>query len=164
LFVGAALVFSNLECCLYQCPSAHSFHNEGFFADPVIGGAALRQAGIAAVDVGADLVIGHGPHYSLAVEVYKGRAIVYGLGSFCFHTGHGGRRQGDWIGLMPSATIGSGGVECVRFHFVRHNDRNGTVPRVLADEASELTDLVARNATWGTRFTRRGDEVEIEGI
>jgi hypothetical protein len=319
LFADAALVFSNLECCLYQPPSAHSFHNEGFFADPVIGGAVLRQAGIAAVgiannvnygeaailgsiarldalgiphtgagvdlgaarapvivecaglrvgflqrssvywptnheagphdpgiavirahtayqvpmhktrpeipplnrpgippviitwadpdylrafaediaalrrradvvvaschwglhkevftymreiahaaiDAGADLVIGHGPHYSLPVEVYKGRAIFYGLGSFCFHTGHGGRRHGDWIGMMPIATVGSGGVERVRFRFVRHNDRNETVPCVSAEEATELADLVARSAAWGTRFAPRGDEVEIEGI
>ena len=51
LFADADLVFSNLECCLYQPPSGHSFHNEGFFADPVIGGEALRQAGIAAVGI-----------------------------------------------------------------------------------------------------------------
>ena len=48
LFGDAAVVFSNLECCLYQPPSGHSFHNEGFFADPALGGEALRRAGIAA--------------------------------------------------------------------------------------------------------------------
>jgi poly-gamma-glutamate synthesis protein (capsule biosynthesis protein) len=319
LFADAALVFSNLECCLYQPPSGHSFHNEGFFADPAVGGEALRMAGIAAVgiannvnygeaailgsiarldalgiphtgagadlaaarapvivargglrfgflqrssvywptnheagphdpgiavirahtayqvpmhrtrpeippmnrpglppviitwtdpdylrafaediaalraraemvvaschwglhkevlaymreiahaaiDAGADLVIGHGPHYSLPVEVYQGRAIFYGLGSFSFHTGHGGRRHGDWIGMMPTATIGGSGVERVRFRFVRHNDRNETVPCALVDEATELADIIARSAPWGTRLTPRGDEVEIEGM
>jgi hypothetical protein len=51
LFADAALVFSNLECCLYQPPATHSFHNEGFFADPFTGGETLRQAGIAAVGI-----------------------------------------------------------------------------------------------------------------
>jgi poly-gamma-glutamate synthesis protein (capsule biosynthesis protein) len=37
-----------------------------------------------AIDAGADAVIGHGPHYSLGVEVYKGKPIFYGLGSFSF--------------------------------------------------------------------------------
>ncbi len=30
-FRVADLVFSNLECCLYAPPKAHSFHNEGFY-------------------------------------------------------------------------------------------------------------------------------------
>src|SRR5207244_11164804 len=42
-----------------------------------------------AIDAGADLVVGHGPHYSLPIEVYKEAPIFYGLGSFSFHTGHG---------------------------------------------------------------------------
>src|SRR5580692_12001693 len=124
----------------------------------------MTEIAHAAIDAGADIVIGHGPHYSLPVEVYKGRAIFYGLGSFSFHTGHGGRRHGDWIGMMPTVTLGGLGVARVRFRFVRHNDRNETVPCALAEEAAELADLVARSAVWGTRLTPRGDVVEIEGM
>ena len=36
----------------------------------------------AAVDAGADVVIGHGPHVPRAVEVYRGRFIAYSLGNF----------------------------------------------------------------------------------
>ena len=122
----------------------------------------MREIAHAAIDAGADLVIGHGPHYSLPVEVYKGRVIFYGLGSFSFHTGHGGRRHGDWIGMMPSASVTDSGVTRVQSRFVRHNDRNQTVPCVLADEAAELGDIVERSAQWGTRFTPHGDDVEIE--
>src|SRR4051794_16351693 len=50
-FRAADMVFSNLECCLHQPPQTHSFHNEGFYADPAIGAAALRGAGIAAVGI-----------------------------------------------------------------------------------------------------------------
>ena len=35
----------------------------------------MREIGHAAIDAGADLVIGHGPHYSLPVEMYRGKAI-----------------------------------------------------------------------------------------
>lgn len=35
-----------------------------------------------AVDAGADLVLGHGPHVLRAMEVYKGRFIAYSLGNF----------------------------------------------------------------------------------
>ncbi|MFF1876283.1 CapA family protein [Leifsonia sp. NPDC058230] len=36
----------------------------------------------AAVDAGADLVIGHGPHSLRGTEFYKGRLIAYSLGNF----------------------------------------------------------------------------------
>src|SRR5215475_13772687 len=192
----ADVVFSNLECCLVDTPAGHSSSNEGFFADPEVGGEALRLAGMhavgiannvhygdatikasiarldrlgilhagaradvpppnrpgvppdiitwadaaylsafrediaalrprvdvlvaschwglgkdvlqymteiahAAIDAGADIVVGHGPHYSLPIEVYKGKPVFYGLGNFSFHTGHRGRQHGDWLGML----------------------------------------------------------------
>src|SRR5258706_4467460 len=45
------VIFSNLECLLYETPPGHSASNEGFFVDPAIGGAALKQAGIHAVGI-----------------------------------------------------------------------------------------------------------------
>src|SRR3979490_2394238 len=47
----AGVVFSNLECCLAVPARGHSVSNEGFFADPVIGGEALRRGGIQAVGI-----------------------------------------------------------------------------------------------------------------
>ena len=36
-----------------------------------------------AIDAGADIVYGHGPHVTRAVELYKDRFIMYSLGNFC---------------------------------------------------------------------------------
>src|SRR5260370_18197040 len=47
----ADVVLSNLECCLVETPAKHSVSNEGFFADPAVGGEALKLAGIHAVGV-----------------------------------------------------------------------------------------------------------------
>lgn len=38
----------------------------------------------AAIDNGADLVIGHHPHVLQGIEEYKGKFICYSLGNFCF--------------------------------------------------------------------------------
>lgn len=38
----------------------------------------------AAVDVGADLVVGHHPHVLQGIEKYNGKYIAYSLGNFCF--------------------------------------------------------------------------------
>jgi hypothetical protein len=41
----------------------------------------------AAIDAGADLVIGQGPHVPRAVELYRGRLIAYSLGNFWTYEG-----------------------------------------------------------------------------
>ncbi len=42
----------------------------------------LVQFAHTAVDAGADLVLGHGPHVPRAIELYRGRLIAYSLGNF----------------------------------------------------------------------------------
>ena len=46
--------------------------------------ATQRALGRAAVDAGADLVIGTHPHVYQGIEKYKDKYIVYSLGNFCF--------------------------------------------------------------------------------
>jgi len=41
----------------------------------------------AAIDAGADLVLGHGPHLPRAMEIYKERLIAYSLGNFATYYG-----------------------------------------------------------------------------
>ncbi len=36
-----------------------------------------------AIDAGADVVLGHGPHVTRAIDSYKGRFITYSMGNFC---------------------------------------------------------------------------------
>lgn len=40
-----------------------------------------------AIERGADLILGHGPHVPRAIEVYKNRLIAYSLGNFCTYGG-----------------------------------------------------------------------------
>ena len=44
----------------------------------------VRRLARGAIDAGATLVVGHGPHQLRGVEVYKGGAILYSLGNFIF--------------------------------------------------------------------------------
>ncbi|HOB82321.1 MAG TPA: CapA family protein [Peptococcaceae bacterium] len=43
-----------------------------------------RELAQAAVDAGADLVLGHHPHVLQEIQEYNGKMIVYSLGNFCF--------------------------------------------------------------------------------
>ncbi|HEV2336323.1 MAG TPA: CapA family protein [Stellaceae bacterium] len=121
----------------------------------------MSEIAHAAIEAGADIVIGHGPHYSLPVEIYRGKPVFYGLGSFSVHTGHGGRRHGDWIGMMARVEVAPGGVGATRFRFVRHNAANETVPCGLAAESATFERIIAQSAPLGARLAAEGDWVRI---
>src|ERR1700730_5989667 len=104
-FRHADLVFSNLECCLVATPPGHSVGNEGFFADPVVGGEALKAAGIHAVGI--------------ANNVHYGKANI--LGSIARldqlgipHTGAGA----DLAAALAPVIIERGGI---RFGFLQRS-------------------------------------------
>lgn len=119
----------------------------------------MTEIAHAAVDAGADIVIGHGPHYSLPVEIYKGKPVYYGLGSFSFHTGHGGLKHGNWLGML--ACVELEGRNCVRaaFEFVRHNDANETVICDIAAEKAGLDALRRGSSAFGTCLDVEGNAV-----
>jgi len=60
------------------------------------------------------------------------------------------------------AAAGRAGIERVTFQFVRHNDRNETVPCDMPKEADELADIVARSAPYGTKLVTDGNEVRVQ--
>jgi poly-gamma-glutamate capsule biosynthesis protein CapA/YwtB (metallophosphatase superfamily) len=122
----------------------------------------MREIAHAAIDAGADVVIGHGPHYSLAIEVYRGKPIFYGLGSFSFHTGHGGRAHGNWIGMLARFRFDRGRLAEAGFGFVRHNERNETVLCAVANEQAEFNEIVQRSVAYGTRLMMAEDAVSID--
>ncbi|CAN5755437.1 CapA family protein [soil metagenome] len=57
----------------------------------------------AAVDAGADMVIGHGPHLLRGIEIYNGKPIFYSLGNFIF--------QPELIRWFPPDDLEALGVE-----------------------------------------------------
>ncbi|MGH2543250.1 MAG: CapA family protein, partial [Ardenticatenaceae bacterium] len=54
----------------------------------------LRAFAKACIDEGAHIFIGHGPHVTRGIEIYKDRPILYSLGNFIF--------QNDTVRWQPS--------------------------------------------------------------
>ncbi len=57
----------------------------------------------AVIDAGADAVVGHGPHLTLGVELYKGRPIFYSLGNLIF--------QNDNVPVFPAESYARFGLD-----------------------------------------------------
>jgi poly-gamma-glutamate synthesis protein (capsule biosynthesis protein) len=115
----------------------------------------------AAIDAGADIVVGHGPHYSLPVELYKGRPIFYGVGNLTFNTGHLGRKHAGWIGMLIEVEFDNGAIGGCDFRFVRSSDANESYFCRPADEAETLADLTARSGKLGAALKPDGDRVRV---
>jgi Bacterial capsule synthesis protein PGA_cap len=60
--------------------------HKGVGHTPATVGMYERQVAKAAIDAGADIVVGHHAHILQGVEVYKGRPIFHGLGNFAVAT------------------------------------------------------------------------------
>ncbi|HXI46787.1 MAG TPA: CapA family protein [Candidatus Acidoferrales bacterium] len=72
-----------------------------------------RALAHAAIDAGADLVIGSHPHWAGAVEVYKGVPIFYCLGDFVFSID---RSEQTLEGILPELTFVGTRLVQVRIH------------------------------------------------
>lgn len=120
-----------------------------------------EQIAHAAINAGADIVIGHGVHYPLAIELYQEKPIFYGLGCFSFHTGHRGRVFGDWVGLVVRVSVENGAVLKVTCSPVRHNERNETIIRSAKEEQEAMERLVELSKQFKTTLDIGGDEVIV---
>jgi len=76
------------------------------------------------IDAGADILLGHGPHVTRAVELYKDRFITYSMGNFCTYDKFSLRgskgvgpiiqlkvnKKGEFLGgtVIPTKQLGEG--------------------------------------------------------
>ena len=106
--------------------------------------------GHAAIDAGADLVIGTHPHVYGGVELYKGKYIAYSLGNFCFG---GNTVPSDQRCLMfqqtfqvsPSGQVSDGGINVIPCLVSGDKKKNDFQPYILGEQPGKsLLKNVAR--------------------
>ncbi len=103
----------------------------------------------AAIDAGADLVVGHGPHVLRGMEWYKGRLIAYSLGNF---GGYKVFAQGGPLsvgGILRVTLRGDGAFEAGVLVPTRMN-RNG-VPQLDPSEQAHAAVRALSKADFGQR-------------
>jgi poly-gamma-glutamate capsule biosynthesis protein CapA/YwtB (metallophosphatase superfamily) len=109
-----------------------------------------RALGRAAIDAGADLVLGTHPHVIQGIETYRDRRIVYSLGNFVFG-GNVNPADKEAIVYRASFTLADGkmapsGEEIVPVRVTTAPERNDFRPVALAGEARD--SVLARLATY----------------
>jgi poly-gamma-glutamate synthesis protein (capsule biosynthesis protein) len=144
----------------------------------------------AAIDAGADMVVGHAPHLPKAIEMYKGKAIFYSIGVFAMTKSfpaplwkepawmHGAVRnhadldpqypfmpygEGCTISLLAKAVAGKDGK--ARYSFLPMMFDKQYRPEVLR-RGDPHFDRVVEYMNWVSedmphKFTIEGDEVVV---
>ena len=119
-----------------------------------------REFARAAIDAGADLVLGHHPHVPQGFELYRGKPIAYSLGNFVFGSRSALCREGIlFVARFDSA--GFAGAEavplCVDFAKVRFQ------PRVLmgADRENAIRSLnrISKPLNGGREILKSSGEI-----
>jgi len=142
-----------------QCDVVISSHHWGY-ADDVLQ--YQRELAHAAVDAGADIIMGHGPHFPLAIEFYKMKPVYYGLGMFCFLRSNKKAHRG-WTGMAGHLTFENKTLTEAAFSIVRQNETG----EVLLSPAQEETAAIARvenlSQIFGTKIRVDDAQVVVTG-
>lgn len=121
-----------------------------------------RELAHAAIDAGADIVMGHGPHFPLAIEFYNCKPVYYGLGMFCFIRSNKKAHRG-WTGMAAHLSFENKSLTEAAFSIVRQNDAG----EVLLSPAQNESDAIARIQRlcepFGTTLRVDGARVIVSG-
>ncbi len=103
-----------------------------------------------AVDLGADLVIGHGPHVLRGMECYKGKLIAYSLGNF---VGYGALsiKRAAAVSALLQITLGKN-RQTLGFDIIPLKFNPQKLPEIDDDKFAHylITDLSQRPPLTGT--------------
>ena len=111
----------------------------------------LRQFTHYAIDLGADVVYGHGPHVTRCVEIYKNKFIAYSLGNFCTPYGMSLTGIKAYAPVIEIKIDNKGNFICGKIHsFIQ---QKGVGPRLdasnsVAKEMKSLTEQDIKDATF----------------
>ena len=124
-----------------------------------------KELGRAAIDAGADLIMGAHPHSLMAMEVYKGKLICYCMGNFVMDgldTSHHAHFGADT--LILKCHVQNKQIKKCSFIPVHISDK--WEPHILPREEADrvMKDVETKSADFGTLFKVEDGEVVISGM
>lgn len=125
--------------------------------------ATQRRFGRLAIDNGADLVVGHGPHLPQAMEMYRDKPVIYSLGNCAFGTGNNIADEG----LLAELVIRDKQLQQVNFHPLHNQNRNPDVkwqPRIAEGVRGKkiLRNFIGASRQLGVELDLRKNQAVLK--
>ncbi|MBT3220285.1 MAG: CapA family protein [Proteobacteria bacterium] len=117
----------------------------------------VKKAARAAVDAGADLVLGHGPHVLRAMEVYKGRLIAYSLANYCGYNQFGTRGATGYTVILSAELADNGVLVSAKLTPLKHGQSSVPHPDTEGEALRLVRELSAAD------FPETGVKVADDG-
>lgn len=123
-----------------------------------------QEVGRAAIDAGADLVIGHHPHVLQGIEVWQGKPIFYSLGNFVFDWDR--MKDSNLEGLLVRYLLQDNRTPCVSFIPTRRNKQNDVeILNLSTPSGKEIANNIeALSAEFGTEIAYSENEITVRGV
>lgn len=146
------------------------------------------EVGHAAIDAGADMILGHHPHILKPVEVYRGKPIIYSMGNFVFDCSYSRMERWNIVThygvvmdpeipaygmpydsqktVIVKATISDGHIQRVSFIPCWMNRKVQPEPIPASDPRSDdwlrYMEWMCKSQRIPTTFHREGDEIVLD--
>lgn len=116
-----------------------------------------------AIESGADIVMGHGPHVIQPIELHQGKPIFYSLGNFVFDWFH---MVGRNVGILVKVRFKDKELQNISLVPTTHDEENELI--ILSPEKGKGKDMIEQlqklNADGGAELGIKGKEVFIKGL
>lgn len=121
-----------------------------------------RTLGHAAIDAGANAIIGHHAHMIQGIEFYRGCPIFYSLGNFAFDLDHPYFRSES---ALVECEFSRQGIEQTRVIPIFNNAQHEPVPFRADSESGQKAAWMLEYFSEGmnTKFANRGAYIEASG-
>jgi poly-gamma-glutamate capsule biosynthesis protein CapA/YwtB (metallophosphatase superfamily) len=108
------------------------------------------------IDSGADCIIGHHPHVPQAIEIHRGRPIIYSLGNFVF--GNSPRNGTHADNLLVELHVGERRIEGLVLHPIAGQRFEMFQPYPLEGQRARrlIEEMQIKCFKYGTRVTEKG--------
>ena len=121
-----------------------------------------EDMGRAAIDAGADLVMGHHPHRLQGMEIYKGKLICYSLCNLAISFGEGHNFGEESVIVKAYIDEQSKKIKRLTFIPIKLPSESMIPYRVPINQAKGYVELLTKLSTkYGTSFNIKGDEIVI---
>ncbi len=116
----------------------------------------IRLARVA-IDAGADVIWGHGPHVPRAVDLYKDRFIAYSLGNFATYARFSLKGSKSFVPILELEIRPDGSFVSAQIHSALQKDNGGPRPDAGAHAYQRIESLTrADRPDAGLRFPGNG--------
>lgn len=119
----------------------------------------------AAVEAGADLVLGHGPHVPRGIELHNERLIVYSLGNFATYLGINVSGRNGLAPIMTATLDGEGRFVSGHIHSNRQERPGGPRPDAIFTAARLMARVTDEDFTNpGLKILENGTIERMGGV